>query len=168
MVTYFPAPCLSPASPARPLLARPLCPASLHGCNEHHHYHQRQPCGPCARRLAGRRCVRRTRRRDPRGPRGWLPQVRLARCQSSQLLTRSPRGHGTLLVDGVLRATTCGTVQRVNKLVAVRPLKSRCAQSAQLRGDAGDVSRSYTAETGDVVVGRVTEARRRPGGTGWE
>ena len=37
-------------------------------------------------------------------------------------------------------ATVCGTVERVNKLVSVRPLRSR-----------------YVPETGDVVLGRVTE-----------
>lgn len=53
------------------------------------------------------------------------------------------RGHGTQMVDGKLVATLCGVVERVNKLVYVRPLKSR-----------------YTAEQGDVVIGRVTEVRR--------
>ena len=49
------------------------------------------------------------------------------------------RGHGTRTgADGTLRATICGVVERVNKLVTVRPLKSR-----------------YAAEVGDVVVGRV-------------
>ncbi|GAX77838.1 hypothetical protein CEUSTIGMA_g5280.t1 [Chlamydomonas eustigma] len=50
------------------------------------------------------------------------------------------RGHGTYLVDNKLKATICGVVERVNKLVYVRPLKTR-----------------YTAEQGDVVIGRVTE-----------
>ena len=50
------------------------------------------------------------------------------------------RGHGTQVVDGRLLATVCGTVERVNKLVSVRPLRSR-----------------YVPETGDVVLGRVTE-----------
>eukprot|EP00740_Mantoniella_antarctica_P023538 CAMPEP_0198696882 /NCGR_PEP_ID=MMETSP1468-20131203/314437_1 /TAXON_ID=1461545 /ORGANISM="Mantoniella sp, Strain CCMP1436" /LENGTH=236 /DNA_ID=CAMNT_0044453357 /DNA_START=85 /DNA_END=792 /DNA_ORIENTATION=+ len=50
------------------------------------------------------------------------------------------RGHGTAVVDGCLMATVCGTVERVNKLVSVRPLRTR-----------------YTPETGDVVLGRVTE-----------
>ena len=40
-------------------------------------------------------------------------------------------------------ATTCGVVERVNKLVSVRPLRSR-----------------YGAEVGDVVVGRVLEVSR--------
>mmetsp|Transcript_40358 Transcript_40358/g.67635 ORF Transcript_40358/g.67635 Transcript_40358/m.67635 type:complete len:317 (-) Transcript_40358:1778-2728(-) len=50
------------------------------------------------------------------------------------------RGHGTLEVNGQLIATVAGIVERVNKLVSVRPVKSR-----------------YTAECGDVIVGRVVE-----------
>ncbi len=49
-------------------------------------------------------------------------------------------GHGTHVVDGQLVATVCGPVERINKLVTVRAVKRR-----------------YTAEVGDVVVGRVTE-----------
>lgn len=55
------------------------------------------------------------------------------------------RGHGTLasaggVAAGGLSATVSGVVERVNKLVAVRPLRAR-----------------YVAEVGDVVVGRVVE-----------
>jgi exosome complex component RRP4 len=50
------------------------------------------------------------------------------------------RGHGTQVVDGKLMATLCGVIERVNKLVSVRPLSSR-----------------YVAELGDVVVGRVAD-----------
>ncbi|GAB4813623.1 hypothetical protein N2152v2_000669 [Parachlorella kessleri] len=50
------------------------------------------------------------------------------------------RGHGTQAVDERLVATTCGIIERVNKLVSVRTLRNR-----------------YGAEVGDVVVGRVTE-----------
>ena len=46
------------------------------------------------------------------------------------------RGHGTRVADGRLLATVCGTVERVNKLVSVRPLRTR-----------------YVPETGDVVLG---------------
>ncbi|EFJ27224.1 hypothetical protein SELMODRAFT_147871 [Selaginella moellendorffii] len=54
------------------------------------------------------------------------------------------RGHGTQLVDGELVATVCGTVERVNKLVFVKPLRSR-----------------YEARVGDVVIGRVTELAQK-------
>lgn len=37
------------------------------------------------------------------------------------------RGHGTYAVDGKLLASVAGVVERVNKLIYVRPLKSRCA-----------------------------------------
>ena len=57
------------------------------------------------------------------------------------------RGHGTQVVDDQkLVATVCGVVEKVNKLMTVRVLHSR-----------------YSAEIGDVVVGRVTEVRG-PGG----
>jgi exosome complex RNA-binding protein Rrp4 len=52
------------------------------------------------------------------------------------------RGHGTMVVGDQLVATVCGVVQRVNKLVTVRTVRSR-----------------YSAEVGDVVVGRVVEVR---------
>ena len=55
------------------------------------------------------------------------------------------RGHGTLMRDdGTLVATVSGVVERVNKLVSVRPLRAR-----------------YHGEVGDVVIGRIVEARRR-------
>lgn len=51
------------------------------------------------------------------------------------------RGHGTILVAGSrLHASVCGVVERISRLVSVRPMRSK-----------------YSAETGDVVVGRVTE-----------
>lgn len=50
------------------------------------------------------------------------------------------RGHGTYTQDEKLVASLCGVVERVNKLITVRPLKAR-----------------YTPEVGDVVVGRITE-----------
>ena len=53
---------------------------------------------------------------------------------------RTDRGHGTRLVQGQLVATVSGFVERVNKLVSVRPLNAR-----------------YSGEVGDVVVGRIVE-----------
>lgn len=50
------------------------------------------------------------------------------------------RGHGTYVENGDLVASVAGAVQRVNKLVTVRPLNSR-----------------YSGEIGDVVIGRISE-----------
>mgnify|MGYP006983393271 FL=1 len=49
-------------------------------------------------------------------------------------------GHGTFVQDEELVATVSGIVERVNKLVSVKPLRSR-----------------YNGEVGDVVVGRIVE-----------
>ncbi|KAL8152186.1 hypothetical protein V2J09_009946 [Rumex salicifolius] len=54
------------------------------------------------------------------------------------------KGHGTVELDGQLVATTCGVIERVNKLVYVRSLRSR-----------------YKPETGDIVVGRVIEVSQK-------
>ena len=66
---------------------------------------------------------------------GFLRSVSwpLAAVQKTVLLAAAPaaaelwpcRGHGTQVVDGRLIATLCGIVQRVDKLVSVRPVKSR-------------------------------------------
>ena len=53
-------------------------------------------------------------------------------------------GHGTYVSGEELVASLAGVVERVNKLVSVRPVRSR-----------------YTAEVGDVVVGRVKEVGSR-------
>ncbi|KAH6572250.1 hypothetical protein BASA50_006237 [Batrachochytrium salamandrivorans] len=50
------------------------------------------------------------------------------------------RGHGTFTEEQTLMASVAGVVERVNKLVSVKPLKSR-----------------YNGEIGDVVVGRISE-----------
>ncbi|XP_058738760.1 exosome complex component RRP4 homolog [Vicia villosa] len=54
------------------------------------------------------------------------------------------KGHGTSDLDGEIVSTLCGTVQRVNKLVYVRPLSSR-----------------YKPEVGDIVIGRVVEVAQK-------
>lgn len=54
------------------------------------------------------------------------------------------RGHGTYMEEDKLVASVAGVVERVNKLISVRPLKSR-----------------YTGEVGDVVVGRVLEVAQK-------
>ncbi|EFO28123.1 Rrp4-PA [Loa loa] len=54
------------------------------------------------------------------------------------------RGHGTYMRGNDLIASVAGTVEQVNKLVSVRPLKSR-----------------YNGEIGDVVIGRITEVQQK-------
>ncbi|KAJ1520909.1 hypothetical protein ONE63_003989 [Megalurothrips usitatus] len=56
-------------------------------------------------------------------------------------------GHGTYMDEDnkeVLRASVAGTVERVNQLICVRPIKCR-----------------YMGEIGDVVVGRITEVQQK-------
>lgn len=50
------------------------------------------------------------------------------------------RGHGTYVQDDKVISSVTGRVERVNKLVSVRPLRSR-----------------FVPEVGDLVVGRITE-----------
>eukprot|EP00124_Ichthyophonus_hoferi_P002349 Ihof_evm3s156 gene=Ihof_evmTU3s156 len=55
------------------------------------------------------------------------------------------RGHGNFTTqDNALVASVAGTVDKFNKLIVVRPLKTR-----------------YNGEVGDVIVGRVTEVAQR-------
>lgn len=54
------------------------------------------------------------------------------------------RGHGTYVKDDQIRASVAGVTEKVNKLISVKPLKSR-----------------YVGEIGDVVVARVTEVQQK-------
>ncbi|CAG9110327.1 unnamed protein product [Plutella xylostella] len=54
------------------------------------------------------------------------------------------RGHGTHTEGDVLKSSVAGVMQKVNKLVCIRPIRSR-----------------YVGEIGDVVVGRVTEVQQK-------
>ncbi|KAJ0181028.1 hypothetical protein K1T71_003113 [Dendrolimus kikuchii] len=54
------------------------------------------------------------------------------------------RGHGTYAEDDCLKSSVAGVMQKVNKLICIRPLKSR-----------------YVGEIGDVVVGRILEVQQR-------
>ncbi|XP_041973746.1 exosome complex component RRP4 [Aricia agestis] len=54
------------------------------------------------------------------------------------------RGHGTYTEDDCLKSSVAGVMQKVNKLICVRPLKSR-----------------YVGEIGDVIVGRVLEVQQK-------
>ncbi|KAH7526088.1 hypothetical protein ACOSQ2_001612 [Xanthoceras sorbifolium] len=54
------------------------------------------------------------------------------------------KGHGTSDRKGELVATVCGVVERINKLIYVRSLRSR-----------------FKPETGDIVIGRVIEVAQK-------
>ncbi|KAI9070386.1 exosome complex exonuclease rrp4 [Trametes sanguinea] len=54
------------------------------------------------------------------------------------------RGHGTFVDSEEVIASVAGTVERVNKLITVRAVRSR-----------------YNPEVGDLVVGRITEVQPR-------
>ncbi|XP_077778253.1 exosome complex component RRP4 isoform X2 [Podarcis muralis] len=54
------------------------------------------------------------------------------------------RGHGTYLGGEKLIASVAGVVDRVNKLICVKALKTR-----------------YNGEVGDIVVGRITEVQQK-------
>ncbi|XP_011493914.1 PREDICTED: exosome complex component RRP4 [Ceratosolen solmsi marchali] len=55
------------------------------------------------------------------------------------------KGHGTYVdQQGILRASVAGPLEKVNKLISVKPYKTR-----------------YQGEIGDVVIGRITEVQRK-------
>ncbi|KAL8287625.1 hypothetical protein RQP46_003483 [Phenoliferia psychrophenolica] len=54
------------------------------------------------------------------------------------------RGHGTYVQDEMVLASVAGTLERVNKLVSVRPLRTK-----------------YRPEVGDLVIGRIAEVGPR-------
>lgn len=55
------------------------------------------------------------------------------------------RGHGTYVdEEKTLRASVAGVLEKVNKLISIRPLKAR-----------------YNGEIGDLIVGRITEVQQK-------
>lgn len=55
------------------------------------------------------------------------------------------RGHGTYVdEEKILRASVAGVLEKVNKLISIRPLKAR-----------------YHGEIGDLIVGRITEVQQK-------
>eukprot|EP00002_Diphylleia_rotans_P001679 TRINITY_DN1093_c0_g4_i1.p1 TRINITY_DN1093_c0_g4~~TRINITY_DN1093_c0_g4_i1.p1 ORF type:complete len:303 (-),score=62.15 TRINITY_DN1093_c0_g4_i1:99-1007(-) len=64
-----------------------------------------------------------------------------------EVITSDPAfmgGHGTYMKGTEMIASISGVVEKVNKLISVRPLKSR-----------------YNPDVGDVVVGRITEVGQK-------
>ncbi|XP_030759105.1 exosome complex component RRP4 [Sitophilus oryzae] len=58
--------------------------------------------------------------------------------------TNFVRGHGTYEENGDLKASVAGVKEQVNKLISVRPLKSR-----------------YNGQVGEVLVGRISEVQQK-------
>lgn len=54
------------------------------------------------------------------------------------------RGHGTFADGNEVAATVAGTIQRVNRLISVKPIRSR-----------------YAPEVGDLVIARIVEVQPR-------
>ena len=70
------------------------------------------------------------------------------------------RGHGTYASEGNLVASVAGVVERVNKLICVRPLRSRWVGSwgtYDVHLCSALITFRYNGEIGDVVVGRIIE-----------
>ena len=65
-------------------------------------------------------------------------------CKGLYLTMEWDSGHGTYVDSEEVIASVAGTVERVNKLVTVRAIRSR-----------------YNPEVGDLVVGRITEANSK-------
>ncbi|XP_064027208.1 exosome complex component RRP4 isoform X3 [Pogoniulus pusillus] len=87
---------------------------------------------PVARKAAG-----------PSAPRGGEKHL-VAPGDTITTDTGYMRGHGTYVEEEKLIASVAGAVERVNKLVCVKALKTR-----------------YNGEVGDIVVGRITEVQQK-------
>lgn len=69
------------------------------------------------------------------------------------------RGHGTYVDNEEVIASVVGTVERVNKLVTVRAIRTRCVLNSlgMTRSLMWEIFQRYNPEIGDLVVGRITE-----------
>jgi exosome complex component RRP4 len=66
-------------------------------------------------------------------------------------------GHGTYIEDEEVVASVAGIVDRVNKLITVKALKSRYFILAYLCPVSNIQPLRYSPEVGDLVVGRISE-----------
>ncbi|XP_051522593.1 exosome complex component RRP4-like isoform X1 [Myxocyprinus asiaticus] len=79
------------------------------------------------------------------------------------------RGHGTYMDEERLTASVAGEVERVNKLICVKPLKTRSTlntsflfnYTAGLFNFIDKKYSGYNGEVGDVIVGRITEVQQK-------
>ncbi|XP_034194334.1 nicotinamide amidase [Osmia lignaria lignaria] len=98
-----------------------------------------EECPPINVRLAVNRVDLNLIKNEDKQPRIYTPGEEIA-SQPDFL-----RGHGTYVDDeNTLRASVAGILEKVNKLISVKPLKAR-----------------YQGEIGDVIVGRITEVQQR-------
>jgi exosome complex component RRP4 len=59
--------------------------------------------------------------------------------------------------SGEVISSVAGTVERVNKLVTVRAIRTRCMEFCTAHLSGLWVLFRYNPEVGDLVVGRITE-----------
>jgi exosome complex component RRP4 len=65
------------------------------------------------------------------------------------------RGHGTYVESEQVVSSVTGTIERVNKLISVRALKSRWVTF--IRRVLQETNDRYIPEVGDLVIGRIVE-----------
>ena len=70
----------------------------------------------------------------------------------------SSRGHGTYVDNDEVIASVTGVIERVNKLITVRALRTRYVERGSMTGLLPTIPR-YSPEIGDLVIGRITEVR---------
>ena len=73
---------------------------------------------------------------------GAFSPVRLRRRRRVEVQSKRS-GHGTFVDQDTVISSVAGTIERVNKLVSVRAIRTR-----------------YNPEVGDLIVGRITEVRQ--------
>lgn len=78
------------------------------------------------------------------------------RVEGSQ--TESDSGHGTYVENEEVVASVAGTIERVNKLVTVRAIRTKYVL-AYIDSPTSQTNARYNPEVGDLVVGRITEVR---------
>lgn len=62
--------------------------------------------------------------------------------------------------DENIVSSVAGHIELVNKLISVRPVRTRCVSPQSLWPWQTLIRHSYNPEVGDLVVGRVSEVDR--------
>ena len=74
------------------------------------------------------------------------------------LNSASSRGHGSYVDSDEVIASVAGVIERINKLITVRALRTRYVERGSTTGLPLTIPR-YSPEVGDLVIGRITEVR---------